>query len=89
MAAGIRAIELAGKRKALLDELAAAVPPPASITGRPGRQHREAHAVRCPFCLAPVGEPCVNRATRKTLASGPHPARIAAAPHTTNIIEGL
>lgn len=90
MAAGIRAIELAGKRKLLLDELAAAVPPPASITGRPGHGARHAGlSVRCPHCRAPIGEPCTVKATGRVLTSGSHPARLAAEPHTINAIEGL
>lgn len=89
MAAGIRAIELAGKRKALLDERAAAVPPPREFTDRPGHADRAVLAICCPHCRAGIGEPCTVKATGRPLASGPHPSRVQAAPHTTNAIEGL
>lgn len=63
------------ERERLDAERAAAVPPPASITDRPGRADRiAAEKVRCPFCKSMPGQPCHGPHHRPM--AKPHPSRV-------------
>jgi len=44
---------------------------------KPTRQQRDAVSVRCPYCAARPGSPCINGATEKERKL-PHPSRVAA-----------
>jgi hypothetical protein len=81
MAAGIASLAAHARGQAEHDRLdaerAAARPAPPEIANRPGRaERRVAESVRCPFCKASPGQPCLG--ARQRVLSAPHPSRVDA-----------